>query len=422
MGERPDFDVVIVGASIAGCTAAILAGQAGLRCALLERRESPDAYKRVCTHFVQPSATTTMTRLGLTEPLTALGAVRTTAEVWTHAGWIRPRPQPGYPRLPKAWSIRRLQLDPAIRRLACDTPGVQFFPGVTACELLADRGRTVGVRGRTRASGLRAFRGRLVIGADGARSKIAEIAGLREGRRPHGRFYYMAYYQNLPLATGTNSQVWLLDPDVAVAFPNEDGVTVVAATPHKARLPEFKADREGAFERFVARLPDGPTLAGAERVSPLIGRLNIANLRRTPVAPGVALVGDAALSSDPIAGVGIGWAMQSAEWLMDLTAVPLRQGQALDESLARYERLHGRRLGLHARMISSYASGRPLNPFERALLGGAAQDPALAAALHTVTSRCVSPLALARPVTVARILRPHMPRCPTRSEAELAHR
>ena len=39
------------------------------------------------------------------------------------------------------------------------------------------------------------------------------------------------------------------------------------------------------------------------------------NRMRTTTAPGLALIGDAALATDPLFGVGCGWAFQSAEWL-----------------------------------------------------------------------------------------------------------
>ena len=39
------------------------------------------------------------------------------------------------------------------------------------------------------------------------------------------------------------------------------------------------------------------------------------NVAHTPTAPGLALVGDAALAIDPLWGVGCGWALQSAQWL-----------------------------------------------------------------------------------------------------------
>ena len=45
-----DFDAVVVGASVAGCTAARLYAQRGARVALVEKRPDIDAYKTVCTH------------------------------------------------------------------------------------------------------------------------------------------------------------------------------------------------------------------------------------------------------------------------------------------------------------------------------------------------------------------------------------
>jgi flavin-dependent dehydrogenase len=43
VGRAAEYDVVVVGASIAGCTAATLLGRAGARVALLERRPDPTA-------------------------------------------------------------------------------------------------------------------------------------------------------------------------------------------------------------------------------------------------------------------------------------------------------------------------------------------------------------------------------------------
>jgi len=76
MTTRPVYDVAIVGASIAGCTAAILFASQGLRVALIERHADLDAYKVLCTHFIQPNATPTIQRLGIAAALEAAGAVR----------------------------------------------------------------------------------------------------------------------------------------------------------------------------------------------------------------------------------------------------------------------------------------------------------------------------------------------------------
>ena len=65
----------------------------------------------------------------------------------------------------------------------------------------------------------------------------------------------------------------------------------------------------------LADLPDGPDLSAGRRVTKIMRRLDMSNIRRRVSGPGVALVGDAAQATDPLVGVGCGWALQSGEWL-----------------------------------------------------------------------------------------------------------
>src|SRR5688572_16754071 len=122
---RDSYDVVIVGAGIAGCTAARLYGQQGLRVALVDRRTRIDDYKRMCTHFIQPSATPVIERLGLAPRIEKAGGVRNSLDTWTRWGWIRvPEPEDGKSNL-YGYSIRRQTLDPLLRTLAANTQGVE---------------------------------------------------------------------------------------------------------------------------------------------------------------------------------------------------------------------------------------------------------------------------------------------------------
>ena len=50
------YDVVVVGASVGGCTAAILYARHGLNVALVEKSRDVAHYKKVCTHYLQPLA------------------------------------------------------------------------------------------------------------------------------------------------------------------------------------------------------------------------------------------------------------------------------------------------------------------------------------------------------------------------------
>ena len=222
--------------------------------------------------------------------------------------------------------------------------------------------------------------------------------------RPHNRFVYFSYWRGVRTPKG-EARVWLLDPDAAAVFPNEDDVTVVAAVPHLARLPEFRADPEGAYRRMVHELPDGPELASAERVSKLIGKIEMPNKMRGAARGGIAFIGDAALATDPLFGVGCGWAFQSAEWLVGKTRAALLDHGDIDAALERYRSVFRRRLGLHHMQIADYSTGRAMRLNERLMFRAAAADPFVAAAVEEVASRRRSVLRLLDPRLSARLIR-----------------
>jgi flavin-dependent dehydrogenase len=396
---RAAFDVAIAGASIAGCTAARLFALAGARVALVERRPDPAAYKVTCTHQIQSSAVPTIERLGLAPSLEQAGAVRSRAAAWTpYGGWLR------FPAdAPPGYGISRRSLDPIVRELAVGTAGVEYFPGQTVIRLLGDRDRAEGVEVQRPDRTRRTLRAKLTVAADGRDSTIARLARVPARVRPHNRFVYFAYWHGVR-SPQNEARVWMLDPDAAAVFPNEDGLTVIAAVPHKVRLPEFRPDPEAAYGRMVGELPDGPELAGAERVSKLIGKLEVPNKMRPAARPGVAFVGDAALATDPLFGVGCGWAFQSAEWLVDETRSALLDHGGLDLALGRYRRAFRRRLGPHHMQIADYSTGRPMRLNERITFRAAANDPVVAAAVEEFATRRNTILRLLDPRLVARVL------------------
>jgi menaquinone-9 beta-reductase len=117
-------------------------------------------------------------------------------------------------------------------------------------------------------------------------------------------------------------------------------------------------------------------------------------------------VGDAALASDPLWGVGCGWAFQSAEWLVEETADALVGGGDLDAALDSYRRVHRRRLGLHHFLISDIATARPANPVERAMYRSAVTDDHVYRVFEAIGSRRQSPATLFAPRTLAHLARP----------------
>jgi menaquinone-9 beta-reductase len=404
MYSTGEFDVAVVGASVAGCTAGRLFAQGGARVALIEQRDDPAAFKVVCTHAILPPATPTIERLGLAPMLVARGVPRTGAEFWTpYGGWF------GLPENTRGWGVTRRTLDPLLRDLTVNTPGVEFFPGWTARHIVSAHTRPAEVEVEDRGRRTMVIRARLLVGADGRNSTVARLAGVPGRVRPHNRFFYFSYWRGIKQAStrrGLSIRLWILDPDGAAQFPNEDDLTVLVAAYHRSRLAEVRADLEGSYMRAFASLPDGPDLSDAERVSKLIGKLEVPNVMRPAARPGVAFVGDAALATDPLFGVGLTFAFQSAAWLVDETSAVLGGGQELDQALRRYRRKFAWRLGPHHLQIADFSTARKTTQLERLALRKASTDPALARAFGEVLTRVRSPLRLFDPRITARLFIP----------------
>ena len=396
-----DYDVAVAGASVAGCTAARLFAEAGARVALIERRPDPAAYKVVCTHATLPTSTPTIERLGLAPLLTERGVPRTTFEFWTpYGGWFTPPRELG-----EGWGVTRRTLDPILRELATGTPGVDFMPGWTAKGMLHDGDRPAGLEVEDRGHRRRAIRARLVVGADGRNSDVARLAGVRGRVRPHNRFFYFAYWRGIRPSRPVD-RLWILDPNGAAEFPNEDDLTVIVVGSHKDDLAEARADPEAYYLRSIARLPDAPDLSGAERASKLLGKLDVPNVIRPAARPGIAFAGDAALATDPLFGVGLTFAFQSAEWLVDATSGALDGGPELDRALRRYARRFLWRLGSHHVAIADFSSGRPLRPLERRTFRRAPVDPVVGLTVSRGVGRDLLPFAMLDPRFLARLFVP----------------
>jgi flavin-dependent dehydrogenase len=375
---RKEYDIVIVGAGIAGCTAARLYAQNGLRVALVDRRSQIGDYKRMCTHFIQPSATPVIERLGLAQLIEEAGGVRNALDTWTRWGWIRvPEAEDGYSN-PYGYSIRRQTLDPMLRSLAANTPGVELMLGKGAERLISEGGRFTGVVVGARDGHEEELSARLVVAADGRNSEVGELSGVKARVRPNKRFTYFAYYRNLVQASGETGQMWVLEPNTAIAYPNDDGVKIVACFVERSRLAEFKRDPEGNFERLIESLPMGPNIGEAERVSPLLGKLEMPNSDRRSAVPGLAFIGDAAMTADPLWAIGCGWAFQSAAWLVDATSEVLLSDNDLDRALRRYRKKHRSELRAFYLQSSNFSTRRKLLPHEKLMLSSAAKDPVMA--------------------------------------------
>jgi 2-polyprenyl-6-methoxyphenol hydroxylase-like FAD-dependent oxidoreductase len=262
-----EYDVVVVGGSLAGCATARLLALLGARVAVVEKRPELDAYKVICTHNIQAGAWPAIERLGIGPAILSAGAVRAQTDIWTRYGWIRP-PDRGL----RGVNLRRSALDPIVRRQAIETPGVDYLPGLTVVGLEGAE-RVEGVRVSGREEKERTLKARLVVAADGRDSQVARMAGVAGRVRAHGRFCYFSYFKDVPLPDPNRGMVWFGDPDMAYVHQNEKGVSMVGVVPAKRRLDEFRGDPEPAVRAHFRGLADAPSLDSARPIAKWFGKL-----------------------------------------------------------------------------------------------------------------------------------------------------
>ena len=314
------FDVIIVGARVAGSAAAILLARDGRRVLLVDKDAFPS--DRLSTHIVLGGGANVLERMGVIEMLERAGGVRfskmrTIGPDFDYGGELVREGADD-----RGLCLGRVLMDAAMIDAARSFDGVTFRERFRLVDLLIEDGAVLGIRGED-ASGMHEFRAPLTIGADGMRSAVAEIASARMDafKRvdvPCARAYYYAYFEGVARKD--------LGDEVVTEFESapgagnlvcrcENGLTVAATAFDAREMQSFRTDLASNLRRYlnrsfaVGKMLEGATMAGKVFSS---GLLN--NTYRDPVADGALLLGDAGLHVDPLFGQGHSMALISA-WI-----------------------------------------------------------------------------------------------------------
>jgi flavin-dependent dehydrogenase len=333
-------DVAGVGAGPAGAAAAILLAEHGLDVIVLDRAALPRP-RIVCGEYLSPEAARLLDRLGVLKAVDAAGAaplagMRITApdgtvvvgRYGTVGGW-RPYRQ-------HAMGVPRATLDGALVERLRGLP-VDLRERTRVVDVLVERGRVVGVRAENGERRTLDVRARMVVGADGRASVVAQRLGCR---RPHPlrRMALMTYVSGLADCRELG-EIFVDPPDYAILNPiGPDRVNLGLvvplshAAPWSGRLHDFLAARVRQLPHLARRL------AGASLVAPIRALGPLAHRVAPPRAGGVVLVGDAAGFYDPFTGEGVFTALRSAELVAETIARALRSDDVSVRALAAYER------------------------------------------------------------------------------------
>jgi menaquinone-9 beta-reductase len=305
-GPAFDCEVLVVGAGPAGAAVAAGLAAGGRDVLMVEARAHPRP--KACAEYASPRIVEELRRLGLADdgwqadalPLAGMRVIR-----GRDAVDVRYRDVAG-PR--DAWGLDRLVFDTALAAHATAS-GARLLEHASFDQPLWTDGRITGAMVST-AEGSTTIRCRWLIGADGARSRVAKRLGVERPVVAPRRLGMVAHYEgDAELSDHGEMHV---GPGWYVGLaPLAGGRLNVGMA-----LPMRKGVARSAHERFQAAIDGIPAvaarLAGRRRLTPIRGASPIGHRVARAAGPGWLLVGDAAGFIDPFTGEGIYRALRSA--------------------------------------------------------------------------------------------------------------
>lgn len=329
------YDVVVVGARIAGAGTALLLARAGLRVAVVDRaRRGADT---VSTHALMRAGVMQLDRWGILPAVRAAGTPPVRRTLFHYPGetvQVTIRPSIGVDAL---YAPRRTVLDPLLIDAAA-AAGAHVLDRTALVDLLQEGDRVAGVRVRGADGKERVLRSRITIGADGIRSDVAGAvrAALERSATNAGAVLY-AYRRDLP----TEGYEWAYGHGAAAGLiPTNGGLTCVFAgtTPERYRDARRRGAQTALRSLFARAAPGHVTrLDESSAAGPVHAWSGVAGFVRRSWGPGWALVGDAGYFKDPITTHGMTDALRDAELLAAAVVDALASGANEREALATYQ-------------------------------------------------------------------------------------
>jgi 2-polyprenyl-6-methoxyphenol hydroxylase-like FAD-dependent oxidoreductase len=229
---------------------------------------------------------------------------------------------------------RRRVVDALLVEAAVEA-GVEFREGFTVLELVSDRGKVIGIRGRSRHGALVTEHARITIGADGMYSMVAGSLKAKEYKamEPLTCSYY-SYWSGVPL---DGLELYPRSGRFVFAAPTHDGLTMINVVAPRAEFRAFRSDTESHFASALERAPEfASRVRAGQQVERFIGTADTTNFFRVPYGPGWALAGDAGYHKDPISAQGMTDAFRDAEKLAEAVDAGFSGRLPLEEVLASY--------------------------------------------------------------------------------------
>jgi len=365
-GVREEADVVVVGARVAGSPAATELARRGRKVVVLDAGTFPS--DTLSTHVIFPTCVAELSALGALEPLLATGTPTHPYVVMNHGGvdvsWhYTPVDGFNYGMCPRRTTLDAVLVDTA-RRAGADVREATKFTGV---EWKGGRVSAVTWADRTGQTGT--IDTKLLIGADGRRSTVADAVGAGKPyrRNENGRGLVFMYVDDPHPAGSRERQTlyqWRVGDTLGMYFPTCDNGGLVLFMPPREQVAAFDQGLQHWNERMAQYPLLKHRIAGGSPRTKLRKAADPFSYFRRSSGPGWALVGDAGHFKDPVIAQGVRDAIYYGRRLGMAAAAALDNPTWLDHRLYEWELQRDRDCIVSYHFALRLSRTHPVSPVE----------------------------------------------------------
>lgn len=289
----------------------------------------------ISTHGLNFMAVESLRRLGVLEAIEAAGFRR----MYRHRAWLDDIMVESPAGPPGAYTLapRRVVLDQVLidRAVEC---GAHFMERSRVDRLLVEADTVVGATIQRIGGEAFDLRARVVVGADGKSSKLADWVGAEKySERALGRPIYYGYFHGVEPLQEPTAEMFFASNRVGfcLAMRPDEHILIIEAQPED--FPHIRTDARAWFLAEYAKFPGMERrIRDAELEGGMLGVRTVENHFRHPYGAGWVLTGDAAYVKDPVTAYGVGDAMLQGFWLAKALD-EFFDGRVWNESMAAYQ-------------------------------------------------------------------------------------
>jgi geranylgeranyl reductase family protein len=339
--EGMDFDVIVLGAGPSGSTAAMYLGKAlgKERVLLVDKAEFPR--DKVCGDAQGRKAANIMKELGIYEGYEQLEGQKIYGITLSSPNGTlvhldvesRNKPAPGYVHKRKIFD--NFLFNCAKRFATVKT--------LTVTDLLMEKDKVTGVKGRNAKGELEEYRCRILLAADGANSMVAQKFGLNKNPPEHFIVATRQYYKGI---TGMSDRTEMhfvksLIPGYFWIFPLPNNEANVGLGMIVKDMNERKINLRAAMLKEIKENPlFVERFRNAQPIEEVKGwNLPLASYHRKCYGNGFLLLGDAASLIDPLSGEGVGTSMISSRLASQVALEAIQKNDFSEKMLKKYDKL-----------------------------------------------------------------------------------